>query len=167
MPTALDNPLWRYALELYACPGVQAAALSLQAAGASINRLLLACYLGTQGRELASELLCGAAAEWQQEITQPLRALRYRVRENRLGRGELDACYRRLREAELAAEQVELMLLWEQLEALSLSLATAGRALVRNNLQQVLAGAVPGSLEPYQSQLETLVGAAFFPTLRG
>jgi uncharacterized protein (TIGR02444 family) len=154
---ALDNPLWQYALDLYARPGVTAAALQLQAAGASINRLLLACYLARQGRELPPDLLAGAACDWQRAITHPLRAVRYRVREQKQARPELDACYRRLREAELATEQVELMLLWQQLGELSPDPAPPGPALARRNLQRVLHG-IEGDID---APLETLIGAAF------
>jgi len=75
-------------------------------------------------------------------------------------RAELDACYQCLREAELAAEQVELMLLWEQIERRSLNPAPAGATLARLNLQRVLSGSVPPPLEQYRPQLETLVAAA-------
>lgn len=158
---ALDNPLWQYALELYARPGVREAALALQEAGASINRLLLACYLATQGLELDAALLAGPAQDWQREITHPLRALRYRVREHKLTRAELDACYQRLREAELAAEQVELMLLWEQIERQALQPGPVGAALARRNLQRVLSRLPVQAQVSCAPQLEIMVAAAF------
>ena len=103
---ALETPLWHYALGLYSRPGVEAAALALQQAGLSINRLLFACWLASEGRELKSDYLQGEALQWQRELTHPLRALRYRVRGQKAAAPELEACYRKLREAELAAEQV-------------------------------------------------------------
>ncbi|GGO87889.1 hypothetical protein GCM10011348_42110 [Marinobacterium nitratireducens] len=110
----LDNPLWHYALELYAHPGVEQACLGLQQSGLGTNRLLFCCWLASEGRLLRpSELDASEAGRWQRELTTPLRALRYRVRESKAGEPQLDAVYRALRQAELAAEQVELARLFE------------------------------------------------------
>ncbi|WP_051298655.1 TIGR02444 family protein [Marinobacterium litorale] len=157
----LDNPLWHYALKLYAKPGVEQAALELQNAGCSINRLLLACFLARRGERLTPDMLSGEALEWQRELTHPLRVLRYRVRNRKSERPELDAFYRRLREAELAAEQVELSLLWESIESDERPAAPAGESLARTNLQVVLADAGPTLVPRFSAQLEVLVHAAF------
>ncbi|UTW10959.1 TIGR02444 family protein [Marinobacterium rhizophilum] len=106
----LDNDLWQYALQLYGRPGVEAACLALQQESSlSVNRLLFCCWLATTGRPLLLEALeRSQAAQWQHSTTEPLRALRYQVRQQRLQTPQLDSCYQALRRAELAAEQVEL-----------------------------------------------------------
>ncbi|GGC09298.1 hypothetical protein GCM10011352_39600 [Marinobacterium zhoushanense] len=157
---SLNNPLWQTALRLYALPGVETAALQLQRAGCSINRLLMACYLAQQGRRLVPELLAGEALDWQREITYPLRALRYRVRTRKGERAELEPCYSALRKAELACEQVELMLLWEGLSALALPSAAAGEALARANLELVLVESGVDDLRRFDDQVAVLINAA-------
>ena len=113
----LQNDLWRYALDLYQQPGVEQGCLDLQQQGASINRLLFCCWLGKEKRILVPDLVTASfSAQWQQEITHPLRQLRYRVREQKDGRSELDSVYQKMRAAELAAEQVELAALAELAE---------------------------------------------------
>ncbi|MBR9885601.1 MAG: TIGR02444 family protein [Oceanospirillales bacterium] len=158
---SLNNPLWQSALKLYGSAGVEQAALELQQAGCSINRLLLACYLAQQGLQLESSLLRGDALEWQQAVTHPLRAVRYRVREQKAQRDDLDQCYRALREAELACEQVELMMLWQSLSTANLCSKPSGRELARANLERVLVEA--GITDPacVDAPLGVLIAAAF------
>ncbi|GAA0699848.1 hypothetical protein GCM10009104_30890 [Marinobacterium maritimum] len=110
---ALDNPLWRYALALYASPGVETSCLELQGQGAAVNRLLLACWLGHRGIALDTDRWQVLDTDWRRAITEPLRQIRYRVRALRAQQPEVEACYHALRQAELAAEQVELMQLWQ------------------------------------------------------
>lgn len=155
---SLDNPLWHYALELYGRPGVESAVLTLQRCGCSVNRLLYACWLAREGRRLEPDMLAGEALEWQQTLTHPLRALRYQVRGRKEQQPLLETCYRRLREAELAAEQVELMLLWQQGQ--HAPSATAGRELAWHNLKQATQAAEL-SWSQLRSHLQPLVQAAF------
>ncbi|WP_051560037.1 TIGR02444 family protein [Marinobacterium jannaschii] len=132
----LQNALWDYALDLYARPGVTAACLSLQQQGLSINRLLFCCWLGEQGRLLQGA--CGAdALHWQQQITHPLRALRYQVRARQQDEG-YQPCYKALRQAELACEQVELALLHASAEALPIQ---PGIGLAAKNIKNYLCDA--------------------------
>ncbi len=131
---ALDNPLWRYALALYARPGVEQCCLQLQDQGAAINRLLLACWLGQRGVPVDEARWQALPAEWRQEITEPLRQIRYRVRALQAQQPEVGGCYRALRQAELAAEQVELMQLWQASEAWSCQPEYAAGALMLDNL---------------------------------
>ncbi|MBV1787843.1 TIGR02444 family protein [Marinobacterium sp. D7] len=156
---SLNNPLWQTALRLYAVPGVEQAALELQRAGCSINRMLLACYLAQQGRRLVPALLIGEALEWQQALTHPLRELRYRVRARKAENEELEPCYRAFRQAELACEQVELMLLWDALSALELPTAEAGEPLARRNLEQVLVASGVSDPGRFDAELSLLIGA--------
>ncbi len=115
---ALENALWHFALKFYAQPGVEAACLELQNRfGLSINRLIWSCWAAQQGIQLnADDFMETPAQQWQQQITAPLREVRYRVRQQRLAQPELDACYQALRKAELACEQVELSLLYASLQ---------------------------------------------------
>ncbi len=158
---ALDNPLWRFALDLYARPGVESAALELQTFGCSINRLILACFLAQRGERLTSELLTGDALEWQQQLSHPLRALRYKVRSLKAEAPDLDHCYRKLREAELACEQVEIMLLWQTLEKCSLPPAAAGVELLRANVEQIVAEIGEEAVTQASSQIDAFIHAAF------
>ncbi len=131
---ALDNPLWRYALALYTRPGIEQCCLRLQDQGAAINRLLLACWLGQRGVVVDDDRWQTLSHEWRHSITEPLRQIRYRVRALRAQQPEVDACYRALRQAELAAEQVELLQLWQGSRGWPARPADAGRALMLGNL---------------------------------
>lgn len=102
-----------------------------------INRLLLACWLARQGIGLTPSRLLQLDSHWREDVTQPLRSVRYRVREWREQRSEMEPCYQALRQAELAAEQVELMLLWQQASRW-LPGRDASAELLRHNLTQVL-----------------------------
>ncbi|SEG78417.1 TIGR02444 family protein [Marinobacterium lutimaris] len=154
---ALDNPLWRFALDLYARPGVEAAALELQSLGCSINRLILACFLAQKGCRLMPELLRGEAQQWQNELTHPLRALRYKVRARKADNPELDPCYRKLREAELACEQVEIMLLWQCVEAVPEVQLALGEDLLRGNIEQIVAEMGDRAVSQASSQIDAFI----------
>lgn len=112
---ALRRDLWRYAVALYAQPGVAQACLSLQDRfGADVNALLFCCWLGKNRAELKT-------AEWQRilRLVRPLRAgIILPLRKVRLGlkpRGqfialdtEQEKLRRTVRAAELKGEQMEL-----------------------------------------------------------
>lgn len=131
----LDNPFWRFALQLWSQPGVESCCLALQTRGLSINRLLYCLWLGQTGRQLPET--CHTAEDWQQQISHPLRALRFQVRELKSTDPALDTAYQALRKAELACEQVEIAQLY-QCSQLARP-ATAGPALSARNLQHWLA----------------------------
>lgn len=133
---SLENPLWHYALALYSRPGVEQCCLQLQDQGAVVNRLLFACWLASQGIRLDQGRLQQSASPWSSDVIGPLRAVRFRVRERLADLPEANVCYRALRQAELAAEQLELMLLWQQGQNW-LPETQADAALFRHNLQQV------------------------------
>lgn len=111
----LDNPLWRYALRVYAQPEIAALCLKAQEQGASVNRLLLAAWLAAQGRTLPACPEPSALLQWSATILQPLRELRYRLREKK--QAQQQPLYARLKQCELDAEQVELAYLWQWVEA--------------------------------------------------
>lgn len=109
----LDNPLWRYALRVYSQPLVEPACLAAQATGLHVNTLLLCCWLATKGEVYRPERYSGVFSVWRDPVLVPLRRLRYEVRELCQQHSGMQACYTQLKQAELAAEQVEVALLWQ------------------------------------------------------
>lgn len=133
----LENPLWQYAKALYSQPGVEQCCLQLQDQGAVINRLLFACWLAHRGVRLTPQRMQQLPDEWHLEVVQPLRAVRYRVRSQLRRMPEAERCYRALCQAELTAEQLELMQLW-QLSRGWAPEAAADQTLLQQNMKQVL-----------------------------
>ena len=74
------NAFWRFSLQTYRLPGVEAACLALQDACATDTNLLLYCgWLGSTGRALDKRMLLGAiaaVARLQSEAILPLRQVR-------------------------------------------------------------------------------------------
>lgn len=105
----LDNPFWHFALKLYQQDGVEAACLALQQQGCSINRLLFCLWLTKESKQW---LNCPVAEQWQQQMTVPLRAIRFQLRQLKTEQAELTPCYQQLRKSELAMEQVEIAYLY-------------------------------------------------------
>lgn len=106
---ALQNPLWDYALRLYALPGVEKACLSLQNQhGLPVNQLIFAGWLAHIPKAFESL----PSDSWVDEVTGPLRTVRYRVRAELARQPPVADLYRLLKQAELAAEQVELARLY-------------------------------------------------------
>ncbi|MDO9434395.1 TIGR02444 family protein [Hydrogenophaga sp.] len=111
---ALDDPVWRFAIGLYALPGVAEACLALQdGAHVDVCVLLYALYADAQGRSLdAAELkqADAAARPWREQVVHPLRAMR---RQLKPGFGQLSAddtapVRAQVQAAELAAEKLLL-----------------------------------------------------------
>ncbi len=131
----LDNPFWRFALQIWPQPGIEPCCLALQAQGLSINRLLFCLWLGQTGRQLPHDY--HTADLWQQQISHPLRALRFQARVLKQAEPELGSAYQALRKAELACEQVEIAQLYRC--SLTATTASAGPALSTHNIQHWLA----------------------------
>lgn len=120
-----ENKLWAFANDFYAAPNVANQLLRLQNTyQVSINQLIYAVWLATQHHQL--KCLPKHSDEthtWRSEIAIPLRTLRFQVRQIKqdetLQYSGVDACYRQLLEAELAAERVELNLLAKALSRYS------------------------------------------------
>ncbi|MCP4597321.1 TIGR02444 family protein [Neptuniibacter sp.] len=149
----LKNELWDFALEFYQQPEIEAFCLSLQEQyGLSINRLIFSSWCGCKGLRLRQNNFSGEAAEWQNEITHPLRAVRYKVREQK---EQFPGCYQKLRQAELACEQVELALLYDISKGLEKAQANA--QLVEANLHSYLKSE---GLEGKNTPLEPLIRTA-------
>lgn len=133
----LDNPLWRYALKVYSCPSVAQACLAAQDEGLSVNTLLLCGWLAINGEYYQPEYYTSALTLWRDPVLSPLRRLRYQVREIRQTYPELESCYQHLKQTELAAEQVDIALLWQVHQQQPALTATQGS--VDNNFSKALA----------------------------
>lgn len=106
------NPVWDYACDLYGRPGVAEACLSLQdRRGLDVNLLLFCCWAGHCGRVLSADevaRLCDGVAEWNQDVIQPLRALRRWLKDQAIApRGEAEALRQSIKASELEAERLE------------------------------------------------------------
>lgn len=134
----LQNPLWQFVLQIYSDAEIERSCLQLQNDhGVSINRLLFAAWLATQGRGYDStHPALEEATHWQQRVTHPVREVRYRVRAMREDAQPVAEVYQQLRRAELAAEQQELALLWQMYDCLPR--VQAGSTLLIENLTAVV-----------------------------
>ena len=110
----LQNPLWNFALAVYAKPEVENTCLSLQNEyGCSINKILLSLWLTCEQKAfLSDQLEHSSSAVWHEQITQPIRSLRHRVRSDL--KGVADEVYNAIRKAELESERIEIAYLHEQ-----------------------------------------------------
>lgn len=114
----MSDDVWSYALKLYARPGVEAACLTLQEAGADVCLLLASAWLGSAGVAFSLprvRVLESTAREWREEVVGPLRSLRQRWRESAKQDIELASLRERIKQLELEAEKVLL----ERLEAVA------------------------------------------------
>ncbi|MDO6594552.1 TIGR02444 family protein [Neptuniibacter sp. 1_MG-2023] len=135
----LKNDLWDFALNFYQQPGIESACLLLQDQfGLSINRVIYAVWCGCQG-EKTEVGVSDDADQWQFEVAGALRDIRFRVRGRKADCGALAECYDKLKQAELACEQVEFAMLYQQKRVYMQS--KGSRSLVRNNLESYIATA--------------------------
>ncbi|OLU34545.1 TIGR02444 family protein [Pseudomonas sp. PA27(2017)] len=114
----MSPDLWTFATTLYARPGVEAACLELQAAGADVCLLLCGLWLDSRGVAHDAEReaqLRQAAEQWQREVVKPLRALRQGWREAAGHDSALSGLRERVKQLELEAEREQL----ERLQALA------------------------------------------------
>jgi uncharacterized protein (TIGR02444 family) len=76
--------LWSFSLATYDAPGVASACIALQDRhGLDVNLLLFCCWAGAQGHQLTTaklKRLQQGVAGWQQEVVQPLRRVRRRLK---------------------------------------------------------------------------------------
>ena len=143
----LDNPLWRYALKVYSTPSVEQACLDAQQKGLHVNTLLFCCWLASRGEHYGPQYFSNILTLWRDPVLHPLRQVRYHVRELLQQHPQLKFCYQHLKQSELAAEQVDMALLWQlhQLHTLSVpvdsSLAVSSKALAQSNIASYLKAA--------------------------
>jgi len=112
---APGDDLWRFALDLYAQPGVSDACLLLQDRyGCDVPMLLFAAWAGAErGVALGADDVVaarGAVTAWQAEVVKPLRGVRRRLKQGPppapdARTGDLRA---RLQAIEIDAERIEL-----------------------------------------------------------
>ncbi|SDC83582.1 TIGR02444 family protein [Pseudomonas guariconensis] len=107
----MQNELWNHALALYRQPGVEAACLALQGAGADVCLLLCGTWL--QARRVAPDAMRAAALQaiagpWQQQVIAPLRVLRQQWRKAAQGDAQLASLREQVKGLELEAERTLL-----------------------------------------------------------
>lgn len=111
-PTPMTHDdLWSFALACYAQPGVEAACLELQAAGADVCLLLTAVWLEYHRapcNEERLERLTSISTDWQAQVVTPLRTLRQRWRLPAASDDALANLRMQVKQLELDAERVQL-----------------------------------------------------------
>jgi len=113
--------LWRFSLEVYGQPEVEQACLLMQdKLGLDVNLLLACLWVGTSGRgRLSGEELGDLGQQvafWHQEIVEPMRQVRRRLKElARFGGERFVAMRKSVSACELDAEQVEQQMLEQAL----------------------------------------------------
>ncbi len=110
-PRMKHDDLWNFALACYARPGVEAACLDLQAAGADVCLLLSCAWL--ECRAIAHvdarlQRLQGISDEWRTLVVAPLRTLRLAWRQPAVEDTELAKLRARVKSLELDAERLQL-----------------------------------------------------------
>lgn len=116
--------LWRFALDLYAQPGVEEAALTLQDEhGLDVPLLLLCCFMGRHGVRATRETiqtLDQHARAWRSVAVEPLRDLRRRLKQDvgAVSADRAEPFRERVKALELEAERLQLETLFHTLERL-------------------------------------------------
>ncbi|WP_070885118.1 TIGR02444 family protein [Pseudomonas sp. D1-3] len=114
----MSADLWTFATTLYARPGVEAACLELQAAGADVCLVLCGLWLDSRGvaHDPHREAQLRSIAEpWQREVVKPLRAMRQAWRNEASHDSALAGLREQVKKLELDAERQQMM----RLQALS------------------------------------------------
>ena len=111
--TMTDDPLWCFALDLYARPGAAPACLALQDdAGADVTLVLYLLWCAATGRWLDAGTIAAADASlapWRAAVVGPLRAARRAMKDAGLLPGiDTERCREWVKAAELEAERSAL-----------------------------------------------------------
>lgn len=107
----MTEDIWSFALDLYAQPGVEAACLELQEAGADVCLLLAGAWFAARGRACSGQrldTLAKASANWQREVVKPLRTLRQQWKAGAQDDAHLEELRETLKTLELRAERLQL-----------------------------------------------------------
>lgn len=111
-PTPMKHDdLWTFALTCYQQPGVEAACLELQAAGADVCLLLTGAWLECRGvacDEARFMQLKSLSDDWRTMVVAPLRTLRQSWRQQAATDCELAELRERVKALELDAEHIQL-----------------------------------------------------------
>ena len=119
--------------------------------------LLFAGWLALQHKSLdLSALEQSQASAWQQDMTHPLRALRYQLRPLHKDAPELTKLYQMMRKAELEAEKIELAHLYALANHWPAS-AISADVIMRDNIA-CLAASSGQSIDVAQQDLLTSLG---------
>ena len=146
MTEAFDE-FWRFALALYARPGVAPACLELQDRhGKDVLIALFASWLGASGRGRLDAAALARAEEaarpWRQRVVEPLRRTRHALK----GVEGAEELYGRMKKIELDAERVAMQRLAPLAPAPDLRAAAAERAAAaRHNLALCAGDAAPAA----------------------
>lgn len=111
-PTPMKrDDLWSFALSCYRQPGIEAACLELQAAGADVCLLLTGAWLECRG--VACDVarlrqLKDLSDDWRAMVVAPLRTLRQSWRQQAATDYELAELRERVKALELDAEHIQL-----------------------------------------------------------
>jgi uncharacterized protein (TIGR02444 family) len=118
--TVPENPFWDFSLAVYGRQGVAPACIGLQdRLGVDVNVLLFCCFAACRRRKplIESEIrrALDTVTPWQDGVVRPLRALRTDLKADPAGapRAAAESLRRHILAAELEAERVEQMLLFE------------------------------------------------------
>ncbi len=120
----LDGPLWRYALRLYAMPGVAPACLALQERlGLDVPLLIAVLHARRQGFAVDAAgiaRLDAAVADWRRDTIAPLRTIRQRMKSHpwMAHAPIVPACRDSVKALELQAEQIALAVLEQEIATL-------------------------------------------------
>ncbi|WP_413615615.1 TIGR02444 family protein [Halomonas cupida] len=154
-----NDPLWEFALQFYARPGIEQACLQLQDAhGWDVCELLWRCWLYRHGIEAGD--FPTEARDWQREVTYPLRSLRRQLKAAARACEGVASVRSRVSEAELAAERETLHILMKisldgnRLEPLSRPLPRLEKVLYAEG--EIQEKSQVGTVRHIESQLDPL-----------
>jgi uncharacterized protein (TIGR02444 family) len=105
----LDNPFWRFSLEQWQKPALQAQLLSLQnEQGLRINIVLLAMWLSFEQRDIRAQIdtLIADSQCWHEDVVIPLRHTRQSLPSS------VSDLKKQVQHCELQAEQIEQAILY-------------------------------------------------------
>lgn len=171
----LEADGWAFALHLYAQPGVADACLRLQdEAGVDVMMFLMTIFAAVRRRVLLTPAeigeLDGVSRPWREQIVQPLRALRTRLKTGPLPApsSATEPFRSTIKAAELAAERLENQLLAERLPLRAPERDTLAPEDLRSVLRSVLTLALEKrpdkQLSDLLSVVDTIVDAAMQDT---
>lgn len=114
----VDGPLWQFAEVIYGHAEVSKACLFLQdECGVDVNVLLFALWIGAQRKTLvdvrAIRQVDAVVRQWRQEIVEPLRAIRRRMKTGPSPAPDVatEGLRSRLKDVEIELERIELAVL--------------------------------------------------------
>jgi uncharacterized protein (TIGR02444 family) len=110
--TKHDNPFWRFSLDVYAAPGVEAECLALQEThDIDVNLLLFCAWAGAEKRQRVAaadlEGLDEAVRTWRETVVKPLRSVRRAIKALVQRDPALHELRKRIAADELEAERIE------------------------------------------------------------